>query len=169
MGWLWNDIHDMFDEDDGSFPEICICGLTAAEVAAGYQLIRKCARILVGKPAFYEIASGKERELDEVTCAASLVCAKQANPFHFLVRNMAFRKGEVHEAGVFILDNAIAFDYPKSCLWGEIQIETLLLLINKIKEGSEKAFIRLEDAVGPDDRQRLQTALDRLANPLPDD
>jgi hypothetical protein len=159
----------MFDEDDGSYPEICICGLTAAEVAAGYQLIRKCARILVGRPAFYDIGEGREVGLDEVACAASLVCEKKANPFHFLVRNLEFRKGELHETGVFILDNAIAFDYPKSRLWGEMQIETLLLLINKIKEGSDRAFIRLEDAVSPDDRQRLQAALDRLANPHPDD
>jgi len=169
MGWLWNDIHDMFDEDDGSFPEICICGLTAAEVIAGYRLIREKARFMVGGPRFFNLESGQEMEIDAVECAATLVCRQKANPFHFMVRDIAFGSGKINEIGVFILDNAIAIDYEKGRIWGELQIETLLLLINKLKETSDKAFIRLEDAVSSKDRERLEAALKRLASPHPDD
>ena len=168
MGWLWNEIHDMFDEDDGSFPEICICGLTATEVVAAYQLIRKQARFVVGGPRFFNREAGCEMELDQVDCAATLVCNKTAQPFHFMVRNLAFADGEIHELGIFVLDNAIALDYEKSRIWGELQIETLLHLINQLKKGAEKAFIKLEDAVSPDDRQRLEKALARLASPDPE-
>lgn len=168
MGWLWNEIHDMFDEDDGSFPEICICGLSAAEVTAGYRLIREKTQFLVGGPRFFNVEAGCEMTLDEVENAAQLVCTRKAQPFHFMVRNLSLAQGSVHELGVFILDNAIALDYEKGRLWGELQIETLLLLINKLKEGSTKAFIRLEDAVSPNDKNRLEAALKRLASPEAD-
>ena len=108
-------------------------------------------------------------EIDAVECAATLVCRQKANPFHFMVRDIAFGSGKINEIGVFILDNAIAIDYEKGRIWGELQIETLLLLINKLKETSDKAFIRLEDAVSFKDRERLEAALKRLASPHPDD
>jgi hypothetical protein len=79
-----------------------------------------------------------------------------------MVRNIKFAAGQLHELGVFILDNAIAIDYEKGPMWGELQIETLLMLINQIKKSSSKAFVRLEDSVEAKDRQRMEKCLDRL-------
>ncbi|HNX75233.1 MAG TPA: hypothetical protein PLM07_13045 [Candidatus Rifleibacterium sp.] len=169
MGWLWNQIHDIFDEDDGSYPEICICGLTTPEVIAAYRLIRNQARFLVGKPRFLHHETGSETELDQVACAATLVCEQKASPFHFMVRNLTINRREVHEIGVFVFANAIAIDYEKSRIWGESQIEGLLRLVNQILGSAEKAFLRFEETLGPADRQRIETALHRLANPHPDD
>ncbi len=164
MGWLWNEIHHMFDIADNSFPEICICGLSEKEVVAGYQILRKSGSV-AGGPRIFTLEANGEVEIDEVECAATLVCRKQAEPFHFMMRNLAFADGKLHEIGVFILDNAIALDYEKSPIWGEIQIETFLLLINAIMGESSTAFIRLEDDVSPEDKERLEQCLSKLKTP----
>lgn len=155
----------MFDEDDGSFPEICICNLSAAEVVSGYSMLRKISTAVVGGPRFFNLETSSEMGLNEVANPAALVVAKKAQPFHFMVRNISFADGRLEELGIFILDNAIALDYEKGPIWGEIQIETLLLIINRLMEGSEKAFLRLEDAVSPNDKVRLETCLKKLASP----
>lgn len=169
MGWLWNHVHDIFDENDGSCPEICICGLSTAEVIAAYRLVRKQARFMVGRARFLDHETGNEIGLDEVECAAALVCEKKASPFHFMVRNLEFKRCEAYELGVFVFDNAIAFDYEKSRLWGESQIQALLMLVNEIIGKSEKGFLRFEETLCQPDRERLEKALHRLAHPLPDD
>lgn len=161
MGWLWNEIHEMFDTDDGTFPEICICNLSAAEVINGYLLIRRHTDFLIGNPSFFNLEAGCEMRIDNVENPAKMVCENTARPFYFMVRNLHFADGCLNELGVFILDNAIALDYQKGPLWGELQIETLLVLINKLKNDSH-AFIKLEDAVSLSDQQRLESVLKRL-------
>jgi len=163
MGWLWNEIHDMFDEDDGEFPEICICNLLPQEVANGYSLIRQ-AGCAAGGPRFYNIEASQEMGLDEVENAADLVSRRKAQPFHFMVRNLRYADGCLSEIGVFILDNAIALDYEKGPFWGEIQIETFMLLIRHLKRASPKAFIKLEETVSPENRMRFLSCLDRLGS-----
>ena len=169
MGWIWNDLHHMFDVDDGSFPEICICGLSAEQVSAGYLFIRKITDFIVGAPRFFNHETKSEMGLDEVENPAQLVCTKKANPFHFMARSIRYAQGSVRELGVFVLDNAIALDYEKGPIWGEREIETLLQMIIKIRTGAPESFIRLEDAVSKDDRQLIEDAINRLINPREDD
>ena len=159
----------MFDNDDGSFPEICICGLSAEQVSAGYLFIREITDFVVGAPRFFNHEAKCEMGLDEVENPALLVCTKKANPFHFMTRSIRYAKGTVHELGVFILNNAIALDYEKGPIWGEREIETLLQMILKIRAESPDSVIRLEDAVSANDRQLIEDALDHLANPREDD
>lgn len=161
MGWLWNEIHDMFDKDDGELPEICICNLSPQEVVNGYSLIRQ-AGCAAGGPRFFNLEAGEEMELDQVANAAELVARRKAHPFHFMVRNLRFADGCLSEIGVFILDNAIALDYEKSPLWGEIQIETFMLLIKHIVDSSENAHIQLEETIRPEDKVRFNECLKRL-------
>lgn len=163
MGWLWNETHHMFDSDDGSFPEICICGLSADQVSDGYLFIREKAQFTVGTPCFFNCETRREMDLSEAENPARLVCEKKANPFHFMTRNIRYEPGCVHELGIFIFDNAIALDYEKGPIWGEREIETLFQIILKIKGTGTAAFIKLEKSTKETDRQIFAKALDHLA------
>jgi len=164
MGWLWNQIHHIFDGDDGSFPEICICGLSADQVSEAYRFIREIAGFVAGSPRFFNRETGCEMGIDEVENAARLVCEQKASPFHFMLRSLRHEPGIVHELGVFVLDNAIALDYEKGPVWGEREIESLLKIILRIKGTSPGPLIKLEEAVSSKDRQLLNDSLDRLAS-----
>ncbi|GAB4268399.1 MAG: hypothetical protein Kow0029_03760 [Candidatus Rifleibacteriota bacterium] len=163
MGWLYEKLNDLFVEDDGTFPEICICNLTPEEVQKTYLRIRSICTYVVGKPTFFNISEEREMALDEVENAAQLVCSGEAQPFHFMVRDLKFEKDyHIPEIGIFILANAVALDYEKGRIWGEIEIESILSLILKISNESTQATIRLEESVSQAAKERFYEALELL-------
>lgn len=169
MGWLYNKSSDFFVEDDGSYPEICICGLSREQVSLAYRFIRAHCAYIVGQPTFFNRENESEMKLDEVECAASMVTAGKAQPFHFMVRNVSFaRNTRIPEIGIFIMHNAVALDYEKGPDWGEIEIESLLLLILKIMKDCPDSFVRLEESVSEDDKTRFNEILKELGEEFPE-
>jgi hypothetical protein len=163
MGKLWDKIHDFFDKDDGTYPEICLCNLTPASIVNGYNFIRKNGGFLVGGPRFLNAEQGCEMGLDEVEDASQLVVNRKAHPFHFMIRNIRFEDYQIDEIGIFVLDNAIAIDYEKGPFWNEQKITSLMYLINLIMKDSPQSFIRLEEEVPKDDKQRFENAYKEYA------
>lgn len=169
MGWLYQKISDFFVEDDGSYPEICVCNLSPTQISNGYKLIRKISSFTIGKPRIFCLEEEKEKELDEVENASELVTSGKAKPFHFMVRNLYFGKDQkIPEIGVFILSNAIALDYEKGRVWGELEIESLLKLALKLMVDSPEAYVKLEEGVKDSDKERFSQALAQLKEESPD-
>lgn len=166
MGWLWNSIHDVFDIEDGSYPEICICGLTSQQVVSGYNFLRSKARRLKGIPTFYSIESHEEVGLDAMGNAAEFVTRRVAKPFHFVISSLKYNNATLYDIGVFVLDNAISIDFKRSLIWGEIEIETLLLIVQEIKGNSTESFLQIGSVDDPTTtRSRINEALIKLQNP----
>ena len=169
MGWLFQQIGDFFCKDDGSYPEICVCCLPGSRVKEIYGFIRKNCQFTVGKPRFFNREQDCEMELNDVDCAATLVTEGKAQPFHFMVRNVRFGKDSfIPEVGVFIMHNAVALDYEKGPIWGELEIESLLLLVLKGMNEIADSFIRLEDSVAENDKNRFRDSLERLGKEATD-
>ncbi|MFZ5952382.1 MAG: hypothetical protein ACOYXC_16900 [Candidatus Rifleibacteriota bacterium] len=172
MGWLYQQTSVFFSRDDGSYPEICVCNLNPDQVIRAYKLIRKFCGFVVGRPRFFNREQACEMALDEIGCAAELVTDSRAQPFHFMVRNLKFGKDwQIHELGVFVMPNAIALDYVKGPAWGELEIESLLVLIMLIIRNSPESFVRLEEEI-PDNlkavfRDSMLQLKDEIGN-LPD-
>ena len=162
MGWLWNTTHDIFDIDDGSNPEICICGLTPEQVVAGYNFIRKKSQRLRGTPTFFCYENLSDNGLDDIGNAAEYVVKRHANPFHFIAATFKLGRGILYDIGFFILDNAIAIDYLKGPLWGEREIETLMRIIIEIRRNATESFITVPSTVDPAHRRRIEDAVVRL-------
>ena len=163
MGWLWNTTHDIFDETEGDFVEICICGLSAEQVTAGYNFIRSKTRGLRGNPTFYSYEAQDDLAIDEVLNAAEIVCKRQGKPFHFVSATTKIGRCNLSDLGFFIFDNAIAIDFQRGSAWGEIQILSLLKIISEIRQNASESFIRLSSRLNPEYRSRLETAMQKLA------
>ena len=161
MTWLWEELHELFDTADNSFPEICICNLEKETVVSNYNLIRKHAKFMVGGPRFINYEAKAEMNLDDVEDASKLVVEKKAHPFHFMVRQIMFDDYYIPELGVFILDNAIALDYEKGSLWGPLEIESLLRLILKLM--GKDSFLQFEELMSKSDQERILSALNKLS------
>ncbi len=162
MGWLWNTTHDIFDADE-NYSEICICSLTPEQVVAGYNFIRSKCRRLRGTPTFYSYETLQETGLDEIGNAAEFVCRRKAKPFHFISATIRLDRGILYDLGFFILDNAIAIDFQRGKLWGELEIETLMRIIMEIRKGASDSFLQLPSTAAPEYRGRIEEALIQLA------
>lgn len=73
---LWESLHELFDTDDGSLPDISIVYKDHNAVALGYALLRsRAAEIVTENPYFWSFTDEMERPLDSVPNAAELVVA----------------------------------------------------------------------------------------------
>lgn len=169
MGWLWNTTHDIFDADDGTNPEICICNLEPEQVVAGYDFIRSNSKRLRGNPTFFSLETMQEMDLDSIGNAAQYVCKRQAKPFHFISATFRLGKGTLYDLGFFILDNAIAIDFKRGLLWGEREILTLMEIIMEIRKNSPNTFLQLQSSENPTYRSRIEEALAHLAKEKEED
>lgn len=165
MGWLYQQANSFFSVNDGSNPEICICPLPRQAVISAFRMIRQNSGRSVGSPVFFSIADNSEILLDEVECAATMVCDGLAQPFHFIARDIRFsRDNHIRELGVFIMPNAVALDYETGPLWGELEIESILLLILVITKGLQNVSICLEEHIAEAERNRFNEILKNLSD-----
>ncbi|MBF0499815.1 MAG: hypothetical protein HQM09_06765 [Candidatus Riflebacteria bacterium] len=158
---LWEALHDMFDTDDGSYPEILISRLNGAEIIKGYSLIREKSKFLVGSPCFTNRHDGREKKIDSVPNAAEVVVSGAAEPFHFLVRHITTDEGIVPELGVFVFDNAIALDYQPGKQWNASALAGFFHLMSSLVRCGEKAIVTHEESIPPLARQRFDIAFSR--------
>ena len=168
MGWLWNTTHDIFDTEE-DYSEICICSLSPEQVVSGYNFIRSISRRLRGEPTFFSLETMQEMKLDEIGNAAEYVCKRKAHPFHFVSATIRLGRGILYDLGFFILDNAIAIDFKRGPLWGELEIETLMRIILAIRENAPESYIQLQSTANPTYRGRLEEALIKLSSDEDDD
>ena len=87
--WLWNEIHDFFDTDDGSLPEIRVDYVDKQVIASGYALLRSLAVTTSPEsPCFWSIPGAAERLLDSVPNPVALVVSGEAEPFHVVFSDL---------------------------------------------------------------------------------
>jgi hypothetical protein len=130
---LWEELHDLFDTDDGSLPEIALTDLT---------------RTQIGKIFFFLFSSGKDgtthggvfwdkelnlqRSIRDVENAAILVASYEAAPFHIVIRGMKHNSSIIPDLGIFVFQSSIFLDYRKGPEWESAKLEALFYYLYRI-------------------------------------
>ena len=162
--WLWNELHDLFDTDDGSLPELRVNFRDPRATAAGYALLRRRAgRVVTENPRFWSNPLSAECELDSVPNAATLVVAGDAEPFHVLLGGIATPSTVIPDLGVFVFPNQLALDYRMGPDWGPSELDGLFELLVELTNLDTGASVSLEDGALPEVTARVQRAWQRWA------
>jgi hypothetical protein len=83
---LWSELHELFEVDDGSLPEICVNFADRNAVPGGYTLLRRrAARVASKRSMFWSLRQAEERPVDSVPNAAALVISGEAEGFHLVL------------------------------------------------------------------------------------
>src|SRR5262245_34025026 len=110
--WLWNELRDLFDRDDGSLPEIRVDYVDPAAMVAGYALLRgRAARVVSENAYFWSKTHSAERPLDSVPNAAALVASGEAEAFHVVLAGIQSRNAAIPDLGLFVFPDQLALDY----------------------------------------------------------
>lgn len=64
MSQLWSQLHNLFDADDGSLPDIELNNLTAKEIENNYAYLRLNSKIVSRDSYFWSITAQKEVPVD---------------------------------------------------------------------------------------------------------
>lgn len=160
--WLWEELHDLFDTDDGSLPEIRVNYVaTTATVVAYERLRRHAGRVVTEEPYFWSKVDRSERELDSVPNAAALVVAGEAEPFHVVFGGIQAQGTTIPDLGVFVFPDQLALDYRMGPAWGSKELVALFELLAQLTALDSKATVSLEEGVVPEVVARFQKAWQR--------
>ncbi|CAG0928201.1 hypothetical protein TFLX_00797 [Thermoflexales bacterium] len=159
MDMLWNELHDLFDDDDGGLYDIWITNLTPLAIVNIYTLLCTAASIIPNQPTFWDKHRDQVRALESVPNAAQLVVNDEAEPFHFLVQGIVFGNVILPDLGVFVSPDMITLDYRKGPEWRSTTLHALFDLFAQIQRNEPAAKITLPDMVLPTVRQRFEQAL----------
>lgn len=161
---LWSELHDLFDTDDGSLPEVRVGYSISSAAVGGYALLRsRAARIVTEKAYFWSNTLDSERPIDSVANPAELVVSGEAEPFHVVFGGLQSQSVVIPDLGVFVFPDRLALDYRMGSEWGPGQLLAFFELLADLVALDPQASLSLED--GPLDEvvARFQRAWRRWA------
>lgn len=158
MPTFWSRMRPLFDSGDGALPEICIGRLEERQVVDVYLLIRSLGTSLVGFPLIRDMRDRCDKPLDSIADPAELVVQAKVEPFHFLIRGIAFNARRLPDLGVYILPDAVAIDYQCGPEWREPQVNALFELLRRIRRIAPLANITLQEIPDPSLEARFDDA-----------
>ena len=165
MSWIWTELHDLFDTDDGSLPEIRVSYAKREATVAGYDLLRRrAARVVTEKPYFWSKLHDAEQALDSAPNATALVVAGEAEPFHVVLGGIKARNTAIPDLGVFVFPDQLALDYRMGPAWGSSEIEALFQVLVELTALDPDATVSLEENVVGEVAVRFQNAWRRWAS-----
>jgi hypothetical protein len=129
---LWDQLHDLFDTDDGSLPDIEINNLSGEEVVNIYAYLRAQSELTSNEQYFWSKTENKDVQVDSVANAALLVVSGEAEAFHIVVRGLAFGGAGIPDLGIFVFEDSISLDYRMGPEWGPAELNALFLCFCKI-------------------------------------
>ena len=164
--WLWEQVRECFDTDDGSLPGIEIAGLSPEGVASVYAMLRGRSR-LASDSAEFEIRPQEAcLPVDSLPHAAALVAAGEAEPFHLCIAGVVAAGVELPVLGVFVLPDAVELDYRMGPDWGPPQVAGFFELLRDCCALDPHARVR-SASDGPLEAVRLEAAWARYRGQRP--
>ena len=164
----WAEIHELFDSDDGSLPEIRVDFARGDGAALGFALLRSRAASSRGQASFWSRTRDEECALDSVPAAAELVARGEADPFHVVLCGIRSRGVTIPDLGVFVSGDQLALDYRMGAGWGHDTLQALFELLAELVRPDPGASLSLEEAVLPEVAARFHRTWRRWsAQPAP--
>jgi len=131
--WLWDDLRDLFDTDDGSLPEIRVDYSDSSATVAGYALLRgRAARVVSERASLWSNTQSTNLPVDSVPNAAALVVSGEAASFHVVLGGIQSQGVTIPDLGVFVFSDQLALDYRMGPDWGARELGALFALLAEL-------------------------------------
>jgi hypothetical protein len=144
---LWKELHDLFDTDDGSLPEIQIQNLSSDEVITIFDYLKNACHHLSNNARFWSVEDQESKPINFVPNAAALVTQGRAEPFHVLCHGLSYGGEVIPDLGVFVFDDQISLDYRMGAEWNAARLKALFGTLRQIKQLAPAVKIGLEKNV----------------------
>ena len=158
MDELWNSLHDLFDTDDGSLPDIYILNLSGQGVIDIWAYLHQSAISLAGDAYLWDIEKRQDVSVDAVPNAAELVVSGKAEGFHAVLRGISFCRVVIPDLGVFVFPDAIHLDYRMGPEWGPPELGALFELLKRLQMLDKEAVVTLPKEYTAEVKRRFAAA-----------
>jgi hypothetical protein len=163
MKVLWQQVHELFDTDDGSLPEIRLNYADAKAAAKAYELLHaRAARVVPEGALIWSNVKQAPQPLESVANPAALVQSGTATPFHVVFSGIQSVGVTLPDLGVFVFPAQMALDYRMGPSWGPSQVEALFHLLVELTRLDGGASLSLEEGLNSGLATRFQQAWRRF-------
>jgi len=159
---LWEALHQLFDTDDGSLPEIRLLNLSPKGVVAIFSYLQHSCRSSANNQVFWSREDQQDKPINSVANAATLVVEGRAEPFHCLCQGLAYDGEELPDIGVFVFDDQVALDYRMGQEWNAGKLKALFGLLKELTSIDQGAEVSLEDNVLPKVRKHFERTWEKF-------
>jgi len=153
---LWDQLHDLFEKDDGSLPEVRVDYRDRNAVMRGYELLRSRVHAISDQATFWSIAESQSKHIDSVPNPAALVVYGKAESFHVVFGGISFGRVVLPELGVFVFPDRLALDYRMGPKWGPAELEAFFKLLAELSVLDPKSTLSLDESILPEIAARFQ-------------
>ena len=143
MRELWPQLHDLFDTDDGSLPDIFVENLSSDQVVTIYRWVRSQCEIYCddGEPTLWHCEQERDVSIKSLRDPAQLVISGRAERFRHGLKKFSISGVELPQLTVAVSPNEIEFDYRMGSQWGPSQVAALFDFLWSIQEMAPDAKI----------------------------
>ena len=163
--WLWTELHDLFDTDDGSLPEVRVAFADKRAVITAFAELRGRGQDVTHRGStFWSVAHSKDCPLDSVPNAAALVVSGEAEPFHLVLRGIEMSGVRLPDLGVWVFDDQVAIDYRMGPEWRAAQLRAPFQLLIKLSRSDPRASVTLDPKTLAEVADRFQACWSRFVS-----
>ena len=158
MDGLWERLHDLFEENDGSLPEISVAFEQRSPVPQAYALIADRGTLYnAATRTFWSETSSSEVLVASVPNPAQLVITGEAQPFHVVFQGIRSSAGAlVPDLGLYVFQQDLAFDYRMGPEWGPASLLGLFELLADVADLAPGTRVFIERGDWPEVEARFQ-------------
>ncbi len=156
---VWELLHELFETDDGSLPDICIRNVSSEGVVRIWNSLRDHSSGFAGEATLWHDGEGQRLDVNSVENAADLVISGEAEPFHVVLRGVSFEDTSIPDLGVFVFLDEVDLDYRKGPEWSRSGVEALLRLLIMLRGLAPDCEVVLPQEYLPEFRNQFSKAL----------
>ncbi|WP_442481561.1 hypothetical protein [Aeoliella sp. SH292] len=144
--WLWDQLHDQFDTDDGSLPDVYVEYQKPEALVSAYLLLRdRATAVVTERPDYWSTSLQQRLPLDTVPNASMLVLSGEAEPFHVVFGGITAKGVVIPDLGVFVFQECIALDYRMGSEWGPPELDAFFELLVELSALDPACRVALDD------------------------
>jgi hypothetical protein len=157
---LWERLAFLFDEDDGSLPELRIVGLSPAGLTRVVTALWERAAEPPAVDRLWHDAHGVEAPVRDVAHACELLVAGRIVPFHVPLEGIAVGAVALPALGAFVDPDEVVLDYRMGPDWNADVLAAFVVLLGELRALDAGARLDLEEAIAPQFRAEIVRAID---------
>jgi hypothetical protein len=132
LALLWDELHQLFDTDDGSLPEVVLQGLQPQSLQSSFDLLRELASPLDDQSLWHE-EKRAQIPVADVPDAPMLVAEYRIPPFHLRFSGVTLEAISLPVLGAFFFQNILALDYRMGGEWNPHVLGAFVRLLGRLK------------------------------------
>ena len=140
---LWAQLHDLFDTDDGSLPDLIVENLSSAQVVTIYQWVRSLCDVYTddGEPTLWHCEQERDVPITSLDSPAQLIISGRAKSFRHGLAELSISGIVIPQLTVAVSPNKIEFDYRMGLEWGPSELDALFDFLWSVQQLAPAATI----------------------------